>query len=121
MSLRNKIFTVIRRGAGDYDANGFFKKTNPDTSFQIKASIHPVSGSETLLLPENRREKDLKKLITSTELFSVEKGEGTNNDLLIVEGKEYEVFKVKKWDNSIINHYEVYVSKITANDNLPSS
>ena len=62
-SFRKHTLTVKRRASGDYDSSGFFKVSGPNTEFTISASVQPMTGSEMLLLPENRRELETKKNI----------------------------------------------------------
>jgi hypothetical protein len=118
-SFRKHTLTVKRRSSGDYDAAGFFKVSGPDTEFTITASIQPITGSEMLLLPENRRELETKKIFTSTELYGIEKGNGINADIVIIDGDEFEVVRVYPWKNNVINHYKIFVAKRTTNDNVP--
>ena len=120
-SFRKTKLKVKRRPPGEYDSSGFFKISGVEEEFDIYCSVQPVSGSEMLLLPENKREKEIIKLYTSTELYSVEKGNPINSDLVIIGGDEYEVFKVIAWNNNIISHYKIFVSKRTTNDNIPTN
>jgi len=118
-SFRKHTLTVKRRASGDYDAAGFFKVSGPDTEFTITASVQPMTGSEMLLLPENRRELETKKIFTSTELYGIEKGKGVNADIIIIDGNEFEVVRVYPWKNNVINHYKIFVAKRTTNDSVP--
>jgi len=117
--FRKYTLTVKRKAPGDYDSSGFFKVSGPDTDFTITASVQPVTGSEMLLLPENRRQSEIKKLYTSTELYGIEKGSGVNADIVIIDTQEFEVVRVYPWKNNIINHYKIFVSKRTTNDSFP--
>lgn len=117
--FRKYSLTVKRRATGDYNSAGFFKVSGPDTEFTITASIQPLTGSEMLLLPENRRELETKKLYTSFELYGIEKGNGINADIVIIGGDEFEVIRTYSWQNSVINHYKVFVAKRTTNDSVP--
>jgi hypothetical protein len=122
MSSFRRPFTVRRRAIGSYDQAtdiGFFKTEAEDETFVIKASKQPTSGSDMKLLPENRREEEIFKLYTDTELFGAEKGSGGNADIVEISGKDYEVIKVFPWDNGVINHYKVFVAKRTTNDPEP--
>lgn len=123
MSLRNKILTVRRIGQGSYDQTdevGFFKKNSADEIFTIKCSIQPITGSETKLLPENRREETAFKIFTSTELKCAEKGDSGNSDIIEISGVDYEVVKVIPWQNSVIDYYKVIIQKRTTNDLEPT-
>lgn len=108
-----KSLLVKRRGQGSYQA-GVYQNGNIVT-ISILASVQPLNEKETLLLPENRREQNSYKLFTSSQLFATQKG-GVNADFVVINGIDYEVMKVMPWQNSIINHYKVIVSKKTTND-----
>lgn len=118
-SFRKHTLTVKRRALGDYDSAGFFKVSGQDTEFTISASVQPMTGSEMLLLPENRRELETKKIFTSTKLYGIEKGNGVNADIVIIDGDEFEVVRVYAWKNNVINHYKIFVAKRTTNDSVP--
>jgi hypothetical protein len=118
-SFRQHTLTVKRRASGDYDASGFFKVSGSDTEFTITASVQPMTGSEMLLLPENRRELETKKIYTSTELYGIEKGNGVNADIVIIDGDEFEVVRIYPYKNNVINHYKIFVAKRTTNDSVP--
>ena len=118
-SFRQHTLTVKRRASGDYDALGFFKVSGSDTEFTITASVQPMTGSEILLLPENRRELETKKIYTSTELYGIEKGNGVNADIVIIDGDEFEVVRIYPYKNNVINHYKIFVAKRTTNDSVP--
>lgn len=119
-SFRRYTLTVKRRASGDYDSSGFFKVSGSDTEFTITASVQPMTGSEILLLPENKRELETKKLFTFTKLHNIEKGNGVNSDIVIIDGDEFEVVRIYDWKNNVLNHYKVFVAKRTTNDNVPS-
>tara|TARA_R110000787_G_scaffold129434_2_gene241261 strand:- start:788 stop:1153 length:366 start_codon:yes stop_codon:yes gene_type:complete len=120
MSSFRRTFTVKRKGEGSYDVSGFFETTGSDTELEIKASVHPVTGSDMKLLPENRREEEVSKLYTTTELIGIVKGSGLNPDLVIIDGYYHEVIRVLPWKNGVINHYKVFVAKRVTNDPSPT-
>ena len=117
-SFRKKI-TVRRIGEGSYNNAGFFVKNSADSQFDIYASVQPATGSEMKLLPENRREEESYKIFTDTKLFSAEKGSVKNADIVILQGIPFEVVKVLPWQNSVIPHYKIFISKRTTNDAEP--
>lgn len=122
MSSFRRPFTVKRRASGSYDQTtdiGFFKTSGEDTEFTIMASLQPVTGSDIKLLPENRREEELTKIYTDTELFGAIKGSDGNCDIVIINGDEYEVVKTLPWQNNVISHHKVFLSKRTTNDLKP--
>jgi hypothetical protein len=119
MSSFRQTLLVKRRSVGAYDIAGFYKVQGSHTTVTITASIQPVSGSDLILLPENRREEELLKLYTETLLIGAEKGNPINCDIITINGFDYEVVKVFPWRNNVIPHYKVFVSKRTTNDSIP--
>lgn len=121
MSSFRKSLAVRRRAAGDYsEVTGLFEISDVDSTFIIEASIQPTSGSDMKLLPENRREEEILKLYTDTELFGAIKGSPGNADIVEINGQDYEVVKTFPWQNNVINNYKIFVAKRTTNDNYPS-
>jgi hypothetical protein len=119
MSSFRRTLTVTRRAAGSYDQStdvGFFTTEGEDVTLSIKASVQNINGSDMKLLPENRREEEILKLYTSTELAGAIKGSGANADIVAIDGSNYEVIKTLPWKNGVINHYKVFVAKLTTND-----
>jgi hypothetical protein len=112
MSFR-KSLVVKRRGQGSYQAGVY--EDGDIVEIGIFASVQPLNAQETLLLPENRRERNSFKLFTDTQLFATEKG-SVNADLVVINGFDYEVMTVSIWQNNVIPHYKVIVSKRTTND-----
>lgn len=119
MSSFRQPLIVKRRAEGSYNDAGFYEVEGADTEVPILASIQPVSGSDLVLLPENRREEELLKLYTDTLLIGAEKGNSTNCDIVTIDGFDYEVVKVFPWKNNVIPHYKVVVAKRTTNDPVP--
>ena len=116
MSSFRQSLSVRRKAEGAYNDAGFYEVVGSDTMLSITASIQPISGSDLVLLPENRREEELIKLYTDTLLIGAIKGSSTNCDIVIIDGLDYEVVKVFPWKNNVIPHYKVFVAKRTTND-----
>ena len=119
MSSFRQTLTVKRRSVGAYNNAGFYEVQSSNTTLTITASIQPITGSDLVLLPENRREEELLKLYTDTPLIGVEKGNPRNCDIITIDGYDYEVVKVFPWKNNVIPHYKVVVAKRTTNDPVP--
>lgn len=119
MNIFRQEIKVKRKRPGFYNNAGFYEVSGEDIEFNIKVSIQPISGSDLILLPENRREEELLKLYTDIELFGAIKGNSINCDIIQINGMDYEVVKVSRWQNNVIPHYKVLVSKRTTNDPLP--
>lgn len=84
----------------------------------ITASVQSPSYSKLMTLDEGYRTKDIKVLITSTEL-QLSKVEEQNADLVVIDGSKYQVIAVSKEEslNYCIDHYEAIVMRLD-NDNV---
>lgn len=119
MSIFRRPLTVRRRSNGSYNDAGFFVVSGPETILTIEASVQPLTGSDIRLLPEGRREEEMSRLYTDTPLLGSIKGSAGNCDIVEIDGADYEVIKTMPWGNNVINHYKVFVSKMTTNDVVP--
>lgn len=109
MSLRNNRITVYRNQTGSY-VNGRWIVGSVETNFIILCGVQPFDPKELNFLPEGRRENDLRNLFTSKELFTLENGK--RPDQVDYLGSRWEVIKVFKWQNNIINHYRYVIVKL---------
>jgi len=73
----------------------------------IKAGIHPLNGFEIQNLPENRRDKEWKKIYTTTPMQL--------QDILIIDGEQFEVsVTYDRTREDFLKHYKCLVEKIDA-------
>lgn len=105
--IPRKTLTLSRPAAGSY-VNGVWVEGAVTQSF-FEASVQPLAGKEIELLPEERRNTESYKLFTDTELLTVNTSSRRNADIITIDGRNFEVYSVKSWQNTIINHYEVVV------------
>lgn len=88
--------TITRKAAGTY-VNGLYVAGATSTISAV-GSIQPLSGREQLSLMSLQHAKEIYKLYTSTEIFTVDEGTGKTADLVSFQGKVFEVQKVEKWE-----------------------
>jgi hypothetical protein len=84
-SLATGTYTVSRRSAGTYDANGQYVDGSIST-LTISASCQPLSGRELQRLPEGARNRESRVFYTRTELKSVDGVTGAPPDVVEVPG-----------------------------------
>jgi len=113
MSLRSKTLTVTRRAAGTFVKGVWTPSIAAPTTFPILASVQPAGPRDLQSLPEERRNRQSYLIFTDTQLLTVDVPGVTNPDTLVIDGETYEVSGPSAWQNSIIDHYEVIVQKIT--------
>lgn len=101
---------VERRDNGHWDTGtGLFIKGGI-TTFTIKASVDPTPAEVMLTLPEGFRNRETYTLYTDTQLLTA-KPNGNISDVVLLEEDRYRVIKVAHWANTILNHFEIIVSK----------
>ena len=98
MSLKNKAtYNVQRKAEGSY-TNGVFNE-GASSIFTVKGNCQPVSGDDILQIPEGDRKRQLLKIYTEDELMV--------NDIVTVDGKEFEAHPVENWARQErLNHYK---------------
>lgn len=109
MSFR-KPFTIKRTVAGSY-VNGVYIE-GAESTFDIMASVQPVSGQDLVAIPEGRRASDMVKIYTDADLFGQgDAGSGQSPDRLVWRGKDYEIYTKDVNQSDVINHYKYYAIK----------
>lgn len=108
MTILRSTFTIKRLTPGAY-VNGFWVEGSSST-FNILATVQPVSGLEMQSLPEGRRESQAVKIYTSTQLRTIE--DSKNPDILLAFGYEFEIATVEPWQSNLINHYKCIAYKL---------
>lgn len=85
--------TIQRKNAGSR-VNGRWVDGADLPPLVIVASLQPVSGQDLMHLPEGQRTKTVIKLYTNTVLYTVREAVSKVADIIVWEGKEYEVSRV---------------------------
>ena len=94
--LASGTYQVERPGAGTYVA-GVYQPGTTET-FEVRASVQPVSNRELLRLPEGLRTSLLIKVVTETELRIGAAPGGPGPDIVTYRGDRYQVEAVDAWD-----------------------
>ena len=111
MSLRNYALTVTRPDmAGTWQKGRYIESTK--STFEITASVQPLSPKEMEMLPEGRRNKESYRIYTDTELNPASQDSKINADIIEINGNNFEVLGCNRWQNGILNHYKILASKI---------
>lgn len=95
---------VTSSGQGTWIKGAYQKGAS--TQKTISANVQPVlKGTDTLLVPEADRSKEIIKIYTTHLLKS--RTEGTNSveaDIVTYNGKQYEVMRVIEYKMGMLNH-----------------
>ena len=94
----------VTRRASAAPVRGVYGATT-DSVITIAASVQPASGQDLLRLPEGRRTNLTRVIFTTTELLTGDAGAANEADLVTIDGLEWEVQHVERWQDS--NGYDV--------------
>lgn len=103
MLIPRKELLCMRFSEGTRDVLGKFVPSSA-TEFTIHASVQPMKYREVQLLPEGRREAQSYILYSSDELQTLD--ETSKPDIVVINGKNYDVIMRYNWDNKIITHFK---------------
>ena len=98
---------VLRPGATSF-VDGYHVQ-GADTTFDIQASVQPLTPSEVEDLPEGRRNNKHYWLFTETDLNMVG---ATNPDKVTLYGSTYELYRQGVWKNNVIEHNRYLVGEL---------
>lgn len=107
-----KISVCRVEGSGEYIKGRF--TGNRVITFDIMASVQPSTGEELQNPPEGQKTSEIINVFTDKELFTVEKSQFKKADVVVYNGRKFEVTKVERWA-SLIPHYKVICSFILDN------
>ena len=101
----------IKSEISQEDENFGHKVESIEKEFTIQADYQPTSQDDVLNLPEGRSFSQTLNLTTTTDLIvaDFDKTNTHNSDLLLIEGRFYEVLSKKEYQQNVINHYEYVV------------
>lgn len=104
-------YEVQRFGKGEWADDGTYKKGSLK-AFDIEASMQPASGNMIKQLPEHRRSAESYTLFLEEKLFISDEASNQAADIVIYDGRKFEVFMVKNWSvTTDIPHYECLIVK----------
>ena len=79
------------------------------STFSIVASVQPVSGRDMQDMPAERRGDEMRLVITETELRTIRPG--NDPDVIDLDGENWRVMKVERWQSFGSVHYEAFVAR----------
>lgn len=108
-SFATGTYTLTRGTSGVY-TDGRYVSAAPSTT-TVEACVQPVSGRKLLPLLEGRRTDEVRVVFTQSELFPVTPSQRA--DQLTIDGEQWEVFNVERWQHWGETHYRSLVSRLT--------
>jgi len=75
----------------------------------FQSSWQPASGKALEVLPEGKRSREAYKAYPPIEMefTAADEERSISGDVVIKDGKKYEVSAAAKWDNGLIPHWEI--------------
>jgi hypothetical protein len=112
MSLFKSVPIIRRRKIGGGYVRGRWVPGEPD-NMDFRGTWQPASGKTLELLPEGKRSREVFKCFASLSLdFTSADAHGdAEADLIIWQGKEYEVTTAAQWNNGLIPHWELLCTR----------
>lgn len=92
-------YTITRFSPGDYGGaveNGRFRP-GPTETFEVRASIQPLTGEQLLRLPEGERTRERIIIFTAAQLRTTRQSEVAMADRVAYRGEQFEVESVEAW------------------------
>lgn len=105
--------TVSRvEGQGEYIKGRFQGERNCE--FEIPCSVQPDTGEELLNPPEGQRTREVINVFTQRELLTADFSLFKKADIVMYNGRKFEVLKVERWA-SLIPHFKVTCAYVLDN------
>ena len=115
--LTHTVTATRRRTApGSYVAGVWTPGASTDT--QIQVNIQPLRGHELFVMPEADRSKEWVKLYTTADIRGISEGTlsnastPANPDLILWDGRVFEVSKVSTYKMGVLNHTKAIAARI---------
>lgn len=107
LPLNGQVEITIKRSVGGSWVKGVYKP-RPTTSTTISANIQPVlKSTDTLLLPEGDRSREMVKVYTTFELLQRKEGDSpVQGDTFVFDGKTWEVMRVIGYKMGVLSHFK---------------
>ena len=110
-SFRKPITVVGRKASGSYGDDGNYVDGAQGGNFTIMASVQPAPRKALQALPEGERTSAAYLLYTDTLLLISNPTTGRGSDFVVIDGETYKVAGCAPWQNNVIPHYEILVTK----------
>jgi hypothetical protein len=85
----------------------------PYTDTPFRGTWQPAGGKTRELLPEGKRAGEVCKCFApvTLEFTAADAEEGASGDMIVFEGKEYEITAAAKWGNGLLPHWELVCTR----------
>lgn len=73
--------------------------------------IQPAVGKDMENLPVGRRDRGAVKIYSNTRLNTSAQGSSNSGDIVLFQGRRWEVVVEKPWTNELLPHWEYYATE----------
>lgn len=101
--VRPQAVTVLRPGAVTYVAG--LPVYAPGTELTITASVQPLDAWRVERAPEGLRARDWILVVSRQPVLTARGAEGQTPDLVVYQGRRYQVHQVDDWGSGLIPHH----------------
>jgi hypothetical protein len=107
LTLNGQVEIEVNRSSGGTRIKGVYKPNLP-TAITMQANIQPIlKSTDTMLMPEGDRSKEMVKVYTTEALIQRTEGVSpTQGDTFVFDGKTWEVMRVVGYKMGVLNHYK---------------
>nr|BFD67492.1 hypothetical protein HAGR004_25140 [Bdellovibrio sp. HAGR004] len=118
LSFATGVYSVRRPVTNGYYLEGVYQPSAIET-VQVIGSLQPLSPKESLLLPENDRNRESYNLFTDVELSPASEDGLRVADLVEVNGKLFQVRSVEAWRNVDIPYFKSLLLRVNNQEDSP--
>ncbi|MBK8202430.1 MAG: hypothetical protein IPK68_09010 [Bdellovibrionales bacterium] len=98
--------------------DGVYQPSATET-VEVVGSLQPLSAKESLLLPENERNRESFNLFTEVELFPASEDGIRQADIVLLNGEEFAVRSVLRWRNVDLPYFKSLLQRVNDQEGSP--
>lgn len=117
-SFATGTYSVKRPIADGAYIEGVYQPSAKET-IQVLGSLQPLTAKESLLLPENERNRESFNLFTEIELFPASENGIREADVVTIEGEEFLVRSIERWQNVDLPYFKSLIQRVNDQEDSP--
>ena len=117
-SFATGTYPVRRPIANGAYVEGVYQPSATET-IQVLGSLQPLSAKDSLLLPENERNRESFNLFTEVELAPASEDGLRQADVVEVNGEDFLVRSVERWRNVDLPYFKALIQRVNDQEDSP--
>lgn len=117
-SFATGTYSVRRPIANGAYVDGVYQPSATET-IQVVGSLQPLTPKESLLLPENERNRESFSFFTEVELFPASEDGIREADVVAVDGEDFKVRSVERWRNVDLPYFKSLLQRVNDQEDSP--